>query len=147
MYQQAIFDDSLGWWSHERLIYEIAVAEGVNLTNAPTPTPDSAEYPRLAAYAYYRIVLLHLVQGQESEATITFNTLQQQFSDDPYAHPYVEMATAFWEAYQSTRRMYDGCAEAIQYAAEHPEILIPLGSNHHGEQSHIYVSVDVCPFR
>ncbi len=67
--------------------------------------------------------------------------------DDPYAHPYVEMATAFWEAYQSTHRMYDGCVAAIQYAVEHPEILIPLGSDYHGSQSHIYVPADVCPFR
>jgi hypothetical protein len=44
--------------------------------------------------------------------------------------------------------MYDGCAAAIQYAAEHPdEMLTPLGSDYHGWQSHIYVPVDVCPFR
>jgi hypothetical protein len=61
--------------------------------------------------------------------------------------PYVELATAFWEAYQSTQRMYDGCAAAIQYAVEHPDILIPLGSDYHGAQSHIYVPEDVCPFR
>jgi hypothetical protein len=33
------------------------------------------------------------------------------------------MATVFWEAYQSTQEMYDGCAAAIQYAVEHPQIL------------------------
>ncbi|HEX9387848.1 MAG TPA: hypothetical protein VF918_16110, partial [Anaerolineales bacterium] len=60
---------------------------------------------------------------------------------------YVEMATAFWDAYQSTHKMYDGCAAAIQYAVEHPEILIPLGSDYHGSQSHTYVPADVCPFR
>jgi hypothetical protein len=43
--------------------------------------------------------------------------------------------------------MYDGCAAAIQYAVEHPEILIPLGSDYHGWQSHIYEPADVCPFR
>jgi hypothetical protein len=59
----------------------------------------------------------------------------------------IEMATAFWNAYQSTHKMYNGCAAAIQYAAEHPEILTPLGSDYHGWQSHIYVSADVCPFR
>ncbi|MFN8404949.1 MAG: hypothetical protein U0V48_15540 [Anaerolineales bacterium] len=34
-----------------------------------------------------------------------------------------------------------------QYAVEHPDILIPLGSDYHGAQSHIYVPEDVCPFR
>jgi len=43
--------------------------------------------------------------------------------------------------------MYDGCAAAIQYAVEDPEILVPLGSDYHGSQSHIYEPADVCPFR
>jgi hypothetical protein len=73
--------------------------------------------------------------------------LQKKFGSDQYGRPYVEMATDFWEAYQSTHRMYDGCAVAIQYAAEHPEILTPLGSDYHGSQSHTYVPADVCPFR
>ena len=68
-------------------------------------------------------------------------------TNDQYGRPYVEMATAFWNGYQSTYKMYDGCAAAIQYAAEHPEILTPLGSDYHSSQSHIYVPADVCPFR
>jgi hypothetical protein len=46
-----------------------------------------------------------------------------------------------------THKMYDGCAAAIQYAAEHPEILVPLGSDYHGAQAKIYKPEDVCPFR
>jgi len=61
--------------------------------------------------------------------------------------PYVEMATRFWNAYQSMHKMYDGCAAAIEYAAENPEILVPLGDGYHGAQSHTYVPADVCPFR
>jgi hypothetical protein len=57
------------------------------------------------------------------------------------------MATAFWDAYQSSGKMYAGCAAAIQYAAEHLDILTPLGSDYHGWQSHTYVPADVCPFR
>ena len=108
---------------------------------------DLTEYPRLAAYAYYRIMLLHLVQGQEAEAASTYQTLQETFGTDSYTAPYVEMASAFWERYQSTKKMYDGCAAAIQYVVEHPEILTPLGSDYHGWQSHIYEPADVCPFR
>ena len=36
---------------------------------------------------------------------------------------------------------------AIQYATKHPEILVPLGSDYHGAQSHTYAAADVCPFR
>jgi len=149
-YQDAIFSDKLDWWSREKQKFiDNTFSQRYESTPVifPTPITDSAEYPRLAAYAYYRIILLHLVQNQESEATTTYNTLQEKFRNDPYARPYVEMATAFWNAYQSTHKMYDGCAAAIQYAVEHPEILIPLGSDYHGAQSHTYVPADVCPFR
>lgn len=150
LYQGAIFNDQLEWWSLERELYEIQAywsQYDPTPTVYPSPIPDNIEYSRLAAYAYYRIVLLHVVQGHESDAGTVYKTLQQKFSNDPYGRPYAEMATEFWNAYQSTHKMYDGCAAAIQYAVEHPEILIPLGSNYHGSQSHIYVPADVCPFR
>jgi len=149
LYQDVIFNKELKTWSPAIAENEIAKAyaeEGSQSTPTP-PSPDPAEYPSLAAYAYYRILLLHLAQGQEAEATSTYQTLQETFGTEPYAAPYIEMATAFWESYQSTQRMYDGCAAAIQYAVEHPEVLIPLGSDYHGWQSHIYVPADVCPFR
>jgi hypothetical protein len=149
-YQAAIFDDQLEWWSPEREVYEIFTHRSqfdATPTIYPTPNPNLTEYPQLAAYAYYRIVLIHIVQGHESDAGTVYKTLQQKFSNDPHGHPYVEMATAFWDAYQSTRKIYDGCTAAIQYAVEHPEILIPLGSDYHGWQSHTYVPADVCPFR
>lgn len=150
LYKQAIFNNNLDWWSRERQTYQNAVVEAP-WTHEPTPSvkplEDQTEYPRLAAYAYYRIMLLNLVQNHETDANTIYSTLQQKFGNDPYGRPYVEMATAFWNAYQSTYKMYDGCAAAIQYATEHPEILTPLGSDYHGSQSHIYIPADVCPFR
>ena len=149
LYEEAISNKDLEWWSFERLEYEQALSDSwiPNLILPANPTEDKAEYPRLAAYAYYRIMLIHLVQGNELEAEATYNTLHEKFSSDHSAQPYLEMATKFWEAHQSTHEMYDGCAAAIQYGAEHPEILIPLGSDYHGSQSHTYSPADVCPFR
>lgn len=149
LYQDAI-NKNLDWWSPEKKKYidsndPLNSSKGAN--QLTSPVEDTTEYPRLAAYAYYRIMLLHFAQGNESEAITTYNTLLETFGNNSYAHPYIEMATAFWEAYQSTHKMYDGCAAAIQYAAKHPEILIPLGSDYHGWQSHTYVPEDVCPFR
>ncbi len=149
LYQDAIFSNKLKVFSPEVAGNEVAKSAAID-QNLPIPTsvpPNPTEYPRLAAYAYYRILLLHTVQGHESDASTTYKTLRQKFGNNPYGQPYVEMATAFRNAYQSTHKMYDGCAAAIQYAAEHPEILIPLGSDYHGSQSHIYVPADVCPFR
>lgn len=149
-YQEAIFNDQLEWWSSERREYEVHISKSRIESSpivSPTPSPDYTEYPQLAAYAYYRIMLLHFVQGHESDAGTVYKTLGQKFSDNTYGRPYFEMATAFWDAYQSTHKMYDGCSAAIQYAVEHPELLIPLGSDYHGGYSHIYVPADVCPFR
>lgn len=165
LYRTAIFSDKLDWWSKERKEYErynalnsyfdkMARGPGIIQTVTPTPfptmslvTPDLTEYPRLAAYAYYRIMLLQFVHGHESDANTIYKTLQQKFGNDQYGRPYAEMATAFWNTYQSTHKMYDGCASAIEYAAEHPEILVPLGSDYHGWQSKMYKPEDVCPFR
>jgi hypothetical protein len=148
LYKNVISNKKLDWWSPERMQYKqetYVLFPGI--TPRPVPTEDRSEYPRLAAYAYYHIMLLHLVQGQESGANIVYDTLRQKFGGDQYGQPYVEIATSFWNAYQSMHKMYDGCAAAIEYAAEHPEILTPLGSDYHGWQSRIYKPEDICPFR
>jgi len=150
LYEEAISDSNLEWWSPERQKYEQGKIDSISLsepTLSAVPTEDVTEYPHLASYAYYRIMLLDLAQGNMAKAGTTYNTLREKFGDDEYARPYVEMATAFSDAYQSTRKLYNSCAAAIQYATEHPEILIPLGSDYHGWQSHTYVPADVCPFR
>ena len=149
-YQAAIFDNRLEWWSPERREYDVHIHISqfdATPTIYPTPNLDITEYPRLAAYAHYRIMLLQIVQGHESDADTVYKTLQQKFSNNQHGQPYVEMATMFWNAYQSAHNMYNGCAAAIQYAAEHPEILIPLGSDFHGGYSYTYVPADVCLFR
>jgi hypothetical protein len=150
-YQDAISDSSLEWWTEERKDYEVKLFYDSYNPTPPTPLPypleNPAEYPSLVSYAYYRIMLLQLLQGQETEANQTYQTLQNNFGNDIYAKPYIEMATEFLEAYQFNKNMYDGCAAAIQYAVVHPEILIPLGSDYHGSQAKIYKPEDVCPFR
>ena len=149
LYQEAIFSDKLKGYSPE-IRDNLRAQWDANFGTTPTPMPYPIaldEYPKLAAYAYYRIMLLHIIQENESDALTAYNTLQEKFGSDSYGRSYVEMATEFWGAYQSTHKMYDGCAAAIQYAAEHPEILVPLGSDYHGAQAKIYKPEDVCPFR
>jgi len=150
-YQDAIFKSELEWWSPERRKNELAVHEyaaiGTATPSLPTPVPDTTEYPRLAAYAYYRMIALHVYLGEMDAATVQYNTLQTKFRAGNPGHPYVEMATAFWDAYQSSANMTTACTAAIQYAVVHPEILVPLGSDYHGWQSHRYYPEDVCPFR
>lgn len=150
-YQDAISNSSLEWWTEERKDYEVKLFYDSYNPTPPTPLPypleNPAEYPSLVSYAYYRIMLLQLMQGQETEANQIYRTLQETFGMDVYAKPYIEMTTEFLRAYQVNKSMYDGCVAAIQYAVENPEILIPLGSNYHSDQSKIYKPADVCPFR
>jgi hypothetical protein len=148
LYQDVIFSDKLDSWSEERALQISARLEVWYGTPTPTAFPeDKTEYPRLAAYAYYRMVILHTFLSEMEAAQVKYATLQEKFPTGSPGQPYVEMASAFWDAWQSTHKMYDGCAAAIGYAAAHPEILTPLGSDYHGQQSHIYVPADVCPFR
>ena len=164
LYQQAISNDRLEWWSGERREYEVYTmlnayfdehyrAAPIVFTMTPTPyptmpavTPDTTEYPRLAAYAYYRIMLVQTTQGDDTDAKTTYDTLRQEFSNDQYGFPYVQMATAFWSTYQSSQNITTACHAAIDYAVEHPGILIPLGSDYHGSQAKRYKPEDVCPF-
>ena len=151
LYQQAIFDTKLKSYSPEiRQNLQAIWDSGVLPDKTPTPTPvapDPTEYPRLAAYAYYRMIILHTFLGETDAAQVKYATLQEKFPADSPGYPYVEMATDFWDAYQSSGLMYNACAAAIAYADAHPEILIPLGSDYHGAQSHTYTPADVCPFR
>jgi hypothetical protein len=147
LYQNAIFSKKLDWWSSAQYDFLKSKYNNSNITLPAPPTEEPSEYPRLAAYAYYRILLLHILQGHESDAATVYKTLQQKFGNDPYGKPYVEMATTYWEAYQATHKMYDSCAAAIQYAGQHSETLVPLGSDYHGSQSHTYFLAHVCPFR
>jgi tetratricopeptide (TPR) repeat protein len=149
-YQQAIFNNELKGYSP-------AIQENLRanhlldpFSNQPTPepvAPDPTEYSKLAAYAYYRMVILQIKLGEMDAAQIQYATLQEKFPTGQAGYPYAEMASAFWETYQSSQNMTNACGTAIQYAAEHPGILTVLGSDYHGWQSHKYVPADVCPFR
>jgi hypothetical protein len=151
-YQEAIFNNELGWWTKERRDYDVSLfyaSFDVLITPTPSPYPkeDITERPRLVAYAYYRIMLLHIIRGFDLDASATYHILQEKIPADDPSYPYVKMATAFWDTYYSTHKLTNACGAAIEYAAAHPDILIPLGSDYHGMQSHTYQPEDVCPFR
>ncbi|HKZ70229.1 MAG TPA: hypothetical protein VJ020_09120 [Anaerolineales bacterium] len=152
LYQEAIFRDELEWWSPERRAYEQALwdaswhFEVPTPTPLPFPTPDPNEYPNLAAYARYRIILLHILRGYLPEATIVYETLQEKFPAGQPGHEFAEMATEFWIDYQTSQDIGQACNQAVEYARSHSEILTYLGSDYHGWQSHEYTPEDVCPF-
>ena len=161
-YQDAVFSDKLDWWSYERKKYEYVLsynlwfAEQGAISDLPTSTPlpleiypveDTSEYYRLAAYAYFRMIAIYVLRNEVDAAQIKYETMQKKFPPDNPGYPYLEMTTAFLDAFQKSHTMTQACSAAIDYAARNRDILTPLGSDYHGDQSLIDKPEDVCPFR
>ena len=151
LYQQVITDDKLDWWSDARADY---LSKLPYSTPPPAPpAPDLTEYDRLAAYATYRMMILHVNLGKMDAAQVEYATLQKKFSGGP-AYRYVEMATKFWQTYQSSGSIASACAAAISYTGDGSSaykdnyILSVLGSSfkYGGYLSHTYHAEDICPF-
>jgi hypothetical protein len=152
LYQTAIFGSGMATWS--RTNYREQIDSLAGETPIPTLIPyDAQEYGHLAAYARLRILLLHLVQGHTSDAQVVYDTLQARFPAGAPGHQYAQAAAAFWEQYQSSHSLAQACQVVIQAATADPaEFFRYLGNTERGEgdfgeQSHLYLPEDACPFR
>lgn len=153
-YQEAIFGDKLLGWSPAHKERSIALHEmtwNFDLEGTPTPAlpqDDPQEYPNLAAYARYRIMLLHILQGHIPEAQIVYDTLREKFPDGHDGHGFVLVAQEFWDQYQVSRSLKESCAKAIMTADEQKSLLKFLGADQHNFwQDIMYEPKDVCPFQ
>lgn len=140
-YQQAVFDEELLGWSPGRLWPDSFYGD------APTPVPALAERPRLNSYGRYRILLLHLVQGNQAAAKIVYDTLQEEFDRPVEGSEYAYLARLVWEEYSASADLGAACAEAIAFAREEPEVVLsPLGRSFYGIGQREYEPADICPF-
>lgn len=148
LYREAIFSDLLEWWSPERrTYYQVLFGAELAMESTPTPiAPETNEYYQLSAYARFRILVLYTFLGWDQEARIIFDEMLEKYPLENPGFPYIEMAKAFIEEYEDAGQINLACSRAIDYATSHPEVLIPLGSEYHGWQSHIYAAQDVCIF-
>lgn len=149
-YRQAIEDEGLEWWSIERLEYDIAIYRSSYQPQQtplpPVPTPDPEEYPILAAYAYYRIILLDVLLMKLPEAEAIYGTLSVKFPINQPGDFFTILASTFLEEYKATQQIYLSCQKVIQYMEHYPEILAYLGEHNHGMESIVYTPADICPF-
>jgi len=148
-YQEAIFNDQLKGWSDAERANLIAHGN-VIYSGSPTPTslpPHNEDYLQLAAYAHFRIMVLHILNGYHGDAQSVYDTLQEKFSAGNDGSPYAEMAKAFWQEYLKSKDIGLACQQAVDYADKHREILIPLSGPPNGFWNRTYSPQDVCPFK
>ena len=149
-YQEAVFSDKVEWWSPERQqnLQEIWDAELLGGTPTPTPpAPDPNEYAYLAAYARYRIMLLHIIRGWIPEADTVYESLLREFPPQAPASEVGDLAAAFMREYHSSGSIPQACDALIRLARQQTSPLLEyLGDYHHGSQSATYRHELLCPF-
>lgn len=147
LYQQVLNDQKLKGWSeaHFQQMQDTVMAE-VSGTPTQTPLPDDQrDYSTLAAYARFKILLIHVAQGKIDQASGEYERLQQDFLQDQPGSGFASMAKEFWAEYSSGHGLAAGCAKARRYANDHPtQTSDQIDANWHGWQS---PELDICPFR
>jgi hypothetical protein len=122
LYQQAIFSDKLEWYSAERRgTMHLQWESQFDPTPQPTPTlpnADPDEYDNLAAYASYRIMVIHALHGYFSDAQVVYNDLQKHYLEAKNGSIYAKLATEFWKEYAASRDMSKGCSKALDFARQ-----------------------------
>ena len=98
-------DDLLSWSTDTREKYsELKTRElqGTPVVLGEAIPFDQTEYDQLFAYVRFRIMLLHILRGWNSDAETVYVTLQQEVTPESAGYPYLEMATLFWAEYSSS---------------------------------------------
>lgn len=154
-YKQTINDKRLQWFTQDRKFYDFEIYHSKYFPSFHEPIPtaspamveDPNEYPILAAYAYYRTMLLYILQNNTEKATSTFDTLQSQFPTGNPGNYFAQIASVFWQEYQSSVSIQNSCENVIDYAQHHPLPVKYLGDWDHGVHSIHYEPETICPFR
>jgi len=129
-YDQALID-------YGRVVYD------PNLVDWQDPEQESAN---LSAYSLYKIAVLHLIQGDDDRAAITFDLLEKNYSSQGFGHMYAELASVFRESFE-IEGLARACEIAKEFAEDHSkEILSPLGSEIYGYANRDYSPKDICPW-
>ncbi len=113
-FQQAIIDEDLLWYSDERR--ELLIGNRSSL-----PEFDPNEYPNLAAYSYFRIMLAGIYKGWTSNPKITYDWLMTNFQAGDPGYVFAELADIFWREYQETNNLSQSCTMTYDIAYLHHE--------------------------
>lgn len=140
-YQRSIYDKDLLGWDPMYFLDIIGSYYGT-----PLPPPDAKEWPRIAAYARFRIILIHVARRDEGSANEVYRTLVANFLPGVPGNEFAQLAKVFWNSYQSSASIEQACGAAVAYATENEEIVLaPLGSDYYGWANREYTAPDICP--
>ncbi len=155
-YHQSLDDPKLKGWSeaHFEHMRNSIQAEWYG-TPTPTVLPDDPEeYLVLSAYVRYKISLIYLAQGKESQALEEYEMLRQNYPKGVPGYEFAQMAKTFWDDYRNGRDLIAACANARSYADSHPEATKELlDTTWHGWQApsdypydDVPTTTYMCPF-
>jgi hypothetical protein len=109
-------------------------------------TKDPDEIPGLRRYARYRVMLTHVLLGDDASAEAVYESLRGEVTlvlPVPEAG-FVALADVFWESYAQTRDVGQACRAVVEYAGSHPTTFELL--NLFGYANRQYAAEDMCPF-
>lgn len=133
---------SAGNYDLARDLYLNVITNDPNLEDWMNP---EAEQANLNAYAYYRLVVLYRITGQEDLSNQWLADIQTDFPVGEVGHAYVDLADVFVNGFDFGG-IVDGCQAAALYAGAHmDEILNPLGSQAFGYGNWDYEPTHMCP--
>jgi hypothetical protein len=152
LYQQVIFNDKLEWWTEYRREYILwGIMGWIKTPPVPTPpVPDPNEYLYLSAYARFRIMIMYLIRGYDSDARVVYQTLLKKFLDGSPGSIYAQMAQAFWEDFQISHSPGDACMKARDVAMEDGEAATHYLLDDYvydGYPKEPYTIEQLCPFK
>ena len=159
MYQLAITSPTLKWWGNAIREYN-QTTEYMTPAEAalvPYPPEDKNAYAALSAYAYFRIMLLYLVQGHEAEARDVYNIIERRDMSAESYEAFGLLAQSFWDEYLNSKNLASPCQKAITFTTDHQTAILQYLGNmsnsnlgngiFYGEQSLTYEPEDVCPVK
>ncbi len=146
-YWRAINDSSLQAWNEDILMWTHQDNYPGNPNPFPPPDPEQAK--RVEAYARFRIIVTNYLLGRVEQAEAQYQIIQETHPAGDPGHPYAQMATAFYDAYQDfAGSIKIGCNAAKAYATHNESVILrPFSSMVYGQVNILYDAEDICPFQ
>jgi tetratricopeptide (TPR) repeat protein len=151
-YEKAINDESLEWFSKERRLveydnYTYKLFSDINPDLTPTPAivADPDEYPSLASFSYFRIILAYLLMDDLPSAESIYAKMEETSPDAQIGGHYTHMANLLLESYRETANIQQGCSIVSAYANENEDELDDQVSFFEWADRYFWVRA-ICPY-